>query len=183
MCLMDSELLLRGAGEEDVKVLNAWWNDGAVMAHAGFPDGLNQPLEETLRLVRAYAASADHGLWIILHRGTPIGESSWQLVDSATARCGWKICEADYQNRGLGPRVIRMTLSWLFSDEGLRARHPITSVIWDTNLNNTRAQLVYEHKIGAERLGVRENSWQDQRGVWQSAVDYRVTRGRFMGDT
>lgn len=183
MRLTDSELLLRRAGEGDAKVLNAWWNDGAVMAHAGFPDGLNQPLEETRRLVRAYAASADRGLWIILCRGTPIGESSWQLVDSTTACCGWKICEADYQNRGLGPRVIRMTLSWLFSEEGLRARHPITSVIWDTNLSNTRAQRVYEQKIGAERLGVRENSWQDQRGKRQSAVDYRVTREWFLNQS
>ena len=33
-------LTIRQAEVDDAKQLAAWWNDGAVMAHAGFPNGL-----------------------------------------------------------------------------------------------------------------------------------------------
>lgn len=33
-------LTIRQAEVADAKQLAAWWNDGAVMAHAGFPNGL-----------------------------------------------------------------------------------------------------------------------------------------------
>jgi len=36
----EGPLLLRQAGPADAPVLHAWWNDGAVMAHAGFPEAL-----------------------------------------------------------------------------------------------------------------------------------------------
>ena len=36
-------VLLRDATKADAKQLVHWWNDGAVMAHAGFPMGLELP--------------------------------------------------------------------------------------------------------------------------------------------
>ena len=33
-------LSIRNARKEDCPLLEKWWNDGAVMAHAGFPNGL-----------------------------------------------------------------------------------------------------------------------------------------------
>jgi hypothetical protein len=39
MYVREGPLLLRQAAPADAPVLHAWWNDGAVMAHAGFPGG------------------------------------------------------------------------------------------------------------------------------------------------
>ena len=39
-------LLIRDAVTADAQQLTAWWNDGAVMAHAGFPLGLGTTVEK-----------------------------------------------------------------------------------------------------------------------------------------
>ena len=33
-------LTIRNATVDDAAILADWWNDGTIMAHAGFPDGL-----------------------------------------------------------------------------------------------------------------------------------------------
>ena len=41
-------LLIRDAVTADAQQLTAWWNDGAVMAHAGFPLGLGTTVEKVI---------------------------------------------------------------------------------------------------------------------------------------
>ena len=53
------------------------------------------------------------------------------------------------------------------------------TVVLDTNLTNLRAQHVYE-RLGFERQGMRKDCWLDQLGNLQSAVDYSLTRERFV---
>ena len=60
-----------------------------------------------------------------------------------------------------------MLISFLFYD--LRYQ----KIILDTNLNNKRAQHVYE-KLGFRKLRVNVNSWQNQLGEPQSSVDYEL---------
>lgn len=45
-------LTIRQAEVADAKQLAAWWNDGAVMAHAGFPNGLGTTEEEVVKGLR-----------------------------------------------------------------------------------------------------------------------------------
>jgi RimJ/RimL family protein N-acetyltransferase len=52
-------------------------------------------------------------------------------------------------------------------------------IVLDTNLNNRRAQHVYE-KIGFTRIGVRERSFVDQLGNPQSSVDYELLRENYI---
>lgn len=40
MKLIYNDLCIRNAEEKDCLQLATWWNDGNVMAHAGFPNGL-----------------------------------------------------------------------------------------------------------------------------------------------
>ncbi len=44
-------LTIRQAEVTDAKQLAAWWNDGAVMAHAGFPNGLGTTEEEIIEKI------------------------------------------------------------------------------------------------------------------------------------
>ncbi len=48
MKIQYENLTIRQAEVADAKQLAAWWNDGAVMAHAGFPDGLGTTEEEVI---------------------------------------------------------------------------------------------------------------------------------------
>ena len=182
MKIREGEILLRDAVAADAPLLMSWWNDGAVMAHAGFPDGLGLSLEATVRNIRAFDGHQGK-LFIIEIKGTPVGEANYRINNGSVAECGWKICEAAWQNKGYGTRLIRMLLGALFGEAGTPSGVMIQKVIWDTNLLNARAQRVYEHKVGARKVAVRQNSFQNARGIWQSSVHYEMGREEFFSKT
>jgi RimJ/RimL family protein N-acetyltransferase len=166
MNLRTDNLTIRRATAEDAPLLCAWWNDGQVMAHAGFPHGLGISEQKIVALL---AQDNDENRRLILDcDGQPIGEMNYRTVAKGIAEIGIKICAADKQNRGLGPRYLRMLLGHLF---GVMA---YKKVILDTNLKNERAQHVYE-KLGFRRVRTNIDSWQDQDDVWQSSVDYELS--------
>lgn len=46
------DICIRQAKATDAKQLTAWWNDGTVMEHAGFPNGLGTTEEEVIAKLR-----------------------------------------------------------------------------------------------------------------------------------
>ena len=166
MYIKNGTLVLRHAELSDAEQLCVWWNDGRVMAHAGFPKGLSITAEDIRE--KLLTDKDETGCRLIIEEDEKaIGEMSYRITEPGTAGIGIKICDFSRQEKGIGKRVLTMLLVYLF-EELLCAR-----VVLDTNLNNLRAQHVYE-QLGFRKTGVRENSWQDQLGVWQSAVDYEL---------
>ncbi|MDO5153633.1 MAG: GNAT family N-acetyltransferase [Eubacteriales bacterium] len=78
----------------------------------------------------------------------------YRNIGSRTADIGIKICERSFQEKGIGRIALSLLVQYLF-DNGY------TKIVLDTNLNNTRAQHVYE-KLGFQRLRVNPDSWQNQ---------------------
>ena len=105
------------------------------------------------------------GRLMLEYKDQPIGEMNWRDVGGA-AEIGIKICDSTMQERGLGRIALSLLIKELFS-------MGFPKIVLDTNLNNTRAQHVYE-KLGFCKVAVRENSWRDQLGNLQSAVDYEL---------
>ena len=159
MYLQYNDLTIRDALPADAPQLVLWWNDGAVMAHAGFPLGLGTTVEKEAARLPA------PGRLMLEYQTRPIGEMSWRDVGNA-AEIGIKICDATMQERGLGRIALSLLIGELFS-------MGFAKIVLDTNLNNRRAQHVYE-KLGFQKVAVRENSWTDQLGIPQSAVDYEL---------
>ena len=165
MYIQYDTLLIRDAVTTDAKQLTAWWNDGAVMAHAGFPLGLGTTVENVI-------ARLGNGRLILEENERLIGEACYRIVGEGIAEIGIKICETDCQNRGLGRVILSMLISWLF-EQGFE------KIVLDTNLTNLRAQHVYE-SLGFQKLRVNIDSWTDQLGNKQSAVDYELTEENFI---
>ena len=165
MELQHGNILLRDATKEDAKQLAEWWNDGAVMAHAGFPNGLGTTEEEV-------AEDIGTGALIIEEAGKPIGEANYRIVDDKVAKIGIKICVFDCQNRGIGKIVLSMLIRYLF-DNGF------DKIVLDTNMKNKRAQRVYE-SLGFRKVRVNIDSWTDQVGKLQSSVDYELVEKDFV---
>ena len=174
MKLEYQDILVRNAEEGDCSQLAAWWNDGSVMAHAGFPLGLGTTPEKIAREIAADSDETRRRL-ILAYQGKPIGEMSFRILENGSAEIGVKICEAAYQERGIGRKALSMLIGELF-------RRGWVKIILDTNLNNTRAQHVYE-LLGFQKTGVRYDAWTDQVGRLQSAVDYELTREHFVDYT
>lgn len=179
MRLVKDNIVIRSANIDDASQLHKWWNDGTVMEHAGFPYGICQPLEKTKAHILSSVGSRMH-LCIIEIDGVAVGELNYKLSDHGEAYPGWKICEASFQNKGYGPKIIRMLFQYLFTDKKLNNECRIERIVWDTMLENKRAQYVYETKIGARKTKVVERAWKDQLGVWRTAVYYEMTRNDFL---
>lgn len=169
MRIEKDNLCIRDAVAEDAKTMATWWNDGSVMAHAGFPYGLGISEEEIIVSLSKDDDAIRRRL-IIEYEGKKIGEMSYSRKEDS-ARIGIKICEAVYQEKGLGRICLSLLIRELF-DRG----YP--KIVLDTNLNNTRAQHVYE-LLGFEKKRINIDSWKDQTGKLNSSVDYELTEKEF----
>ena len=165
MNLQFRNLTIRTAVPSDAAQLTAWWNDGTVMAHAGFPNGLGITVDKVI-------AGMQEGRFVLEESGRLIGEACYKKVTKDVAEIGIKICEADCQNRGLGRIILSMLIGYLF-ESGYK------KIVLDTNLTNHRAQHVYE-SLGFRKMRVNIDSWTDQLGNKQSAVDYELTEDNFV---
>lgn len=172
MFIQNNELTIRNATPEDAALLCGWWNDGAVMAHAGYPEGIGTTEEEVIKRLKLDRDDT-HRRLIIEAEGRPIGEMNYRNVGGGTAEVGIKICEGSMQNQGYGAKLLGMLFRELFSQQGYR------KIILDTRLENKRAQHVYE-KLGFTRLRVRTESWigtDSERAVF---IDYELVPERFI---
>ena len=158
-------LTIRQAEASDAKQLAAWWKDGAVMAHAGFPHGLGTTEEDVVK-------GLGNGCMVIEENDRQIGECNYRNVADGVAEIGIKICETDCQNRGVGRKVLSMLIDWLF-------RNGYSKIVLDTNLTNKRAQHVYE-SLGFRKVRTNIDSWKDQLGRLQSSVDYELIEKNFV---
>ena len=84
MILQERELTIRSAVPDDAEILTAWWNDGAVMAHAGFPNGLGTTAERVRAQIRRNEPGVSE-LLIVLCDGVPIGEMNYRSESKAFA--------------------------------------------------------------------------------------------------
>ncbi len=166
MLLKYKNLTIRNAVVEDAEQLAAWWNNGKIMAHAGFPNGIGQTKEEIAASLKNDTDETNRRLIIEIEQ-IPAGEMNYRNKGENIAEIGIKICDFSFQNKGLGKILLSMLISSLFDCMGYQ------KIILDTNLKNTRAQHVYE-ELGFKKIRVLENSWKDQLGQLQSSVDYEL---------
>ena len=183
MRLEQGKLCIKNAEQEDCKQLVSWWNDGAVMAHAGFPNGLGTNEEKVQKQIAADSDDTRMHL-VIWYDGNRIGEMSYanlgdsleetgeDTIENRTADIGIKICNPTFQEKGLGKIVLSMLIRELFS-------RGYTKIVLDTNLKNKRAQHVYE-RLGFQKVNIRMDAWIDQVGEKQSVVDYELTKEHFV---
>ena len=164
-------ITIRNAEKADCARLAAWWNDGSVMAHAGFPMGLGTNEEKIWESIKTDTDDTRRRL-ILEYENAPIGEMSFRNTGNKAVEIGIKICEKERQEKGIGRKALSLLIRSLF-DMGFQ------KILLDTNLNNTRAQHVYE-LLGFQKTGVRIDSWRDQMGNLQSAVDYELTKDHFI---
>lgn len=164
------DICIRDAEPKDCAQLATWWNDGAVMAHAGFPKGLGITAAQVEQQIAADTDTTRRRL-MIDYQGTSIGEMCFYVSEHTKYEVGIKICEPSFQEKGLGRIILSMLIEELF-------HRGATLIFLDTDLKNTRAQHVYE-LLGFKKVAVRPDSWKDQLGQLQSTVDYELINKDF----
>lgn len=169
MYIKQDKLVIRDALETDSNLLADWWNDGRVMEHAGFPNGLGITAEQVN--IQLQSNEKERRL-IMEENGIPIGEMCYRNKGKNIAEIGIKICDFSRQNLGLGKIFLSMLLKELFT-------MGYVMIVLDTDIENKRAQHVYE-QLGFKRVRVNDNCWTDQLGVKRSSVDYELKQANFI---
>ena len=172
MLLKHNNLTIRNATVNDIEQLAKWWNYGAVMAHAGFPNGTGQTETEIANSLKNDSDNLHRRLIIEVDK-IPVGEMNYCNKGNDTAEIGIKICDFSLHDKGLVKVLLSILISALFSDLGYKR------ILVDTNLNNKRAQHVYE-ELGFRRLQVCVNSWKNQIGELQSSIYYELRQEDFI---
>ena len=165
MYLHYKNIAIRPAEAADAPQLARWWNDGAVMAHAGFPLGLGTTPEKIAADLASDSDTTRRRLMLEFD-GKPIGEMCCYHISGEIAEIGIKICETDHQEKGIGRIALSLLIRHLF-------HLGYQKIILDTNLKNTRAQHVYE-LLGFRKLRINFDSWKNQLGEMESSVDYAL---------
>ena len=150
MELNSENILIRYAKKTDAKILCAWWNDGKVMAHAGFPNGLNTNKAEIEKLI-SEETNETIRRFIIEIDNEPSGEMNYRNIGNNIAEIGIKICDFDKQEKGYGTKIIRMFIKYIFEELDYK------KIKVNTKLDNKRAQYVYE-KAGFIKTGEDEEA-------------------------
>src|SRR5699024_7050378 len=113
MDLQFRNLRIRNAVASDAPQLTRWWNDGSVMAHAGFPHGLGTTEEEVAGKLAQDREETGRCLILELD-GAPVGEMCYRIVEGNKAQIGIKICEAARQEQGYGRIALSLLIRALF---------------------------------------------------------------------
>lgn len=171
MLLKHKNLTIRNAITDDAKLLASWWNDGKIMEHAGFPNGTGQTAQSIAECLQDDTDNT-HRRLIIEIDNTAVGEMIYRNKGNGVAEIGIKICDFSKQNKGNGKILLSMLINSLYNDLGYK------KIILDTNLENKRAQHVYE-QLGFVKLCINENSWTNQIGEIQSSIDYELYQKDF----
>lgn len=174
MLVRKENLAFRNATEQDAAILGNWWRDGKVMEHAGFSNGLNITDEQIAAGISTDSDETRRRL-IIEVDNIPVGEMNYSNEGNHTAEIGIKICDSSKQEKGYGTRILHMLIKYLFYQQGYE------KIILDTNLENKRAQHVYE-KIGFRKVRISYDSWRDQLGQMQSTVYYEMTKDYYQSN-
>lgn len=171
MKIVSNDLCIRNAENIDCVQLEKWWNDGHVMAHAGFPNGLGTTVEEIKQKIQTDSDDTKRRL-IIDYKDKSIGELSYYNQNDGSVEIGIKICEPDFQEKGLGRVILSMFIRELFFKG-------YDKIILDTNISNTRAQHVYE-MLGFQKVRINEDAWTNQIGELQTSIDYELVHENFV---
>ena len=113
MFLQFKNLTIRNATVEDAELLSSWWNDGKIMAHAGFPNGTGETARE---IAEKLGKDTDEDRRLIIELDNrPIGEMGYGREREDTAEIGIKICDFAEQDKGYGKILLSMLIFSLFN--------------------------------------------------------------------
>lgn len=104
-----NQLCIRNAEKKDCEQLAVWWNDGTVMAHAGFPNGLGTSAAEIEKQIADDSDETRRRL-IIEYNDVRIGEMSFYGFENHR----YEIIDMKSESKSANPITRKKALEELY---------------------------------------------------------------------
>ena len=130
-----NDILIREACTDDAQQLCSWWNDGKVMAHAGFPYGLGTTVETVRQQLEDKNNNSNRH--IIIYKNIPIGEMNYCEAGEKTCEIGIKICDFSMQNKGLGKIILSLFITYYTEERWIMLKDLISTITTGLEFNTT----------------------------------------------
>lgn len=118
MHLQNGKIEIRNAVIDDAPQLTEWWNDGNVMAHAGFPNGLGTCAADVIKQIEQESDETTRR-HIIVYEGVPIGEMNYRNLGDNQCEMGIKICDEKNAEQRYRKESSKLIYSGTFSRFGI----------------------------------------------------------------
>lgn len=148
MTIRTARLRIRLANDSDIVFVAALWNHPAIMAHAGYPEGLGITPEAVRKKLPRHNESLLDSILVVEQENTgiPIGQAMMQSPDETGGSITDIKLLPEYQRRGFGSEIKRAMISFLF--ENTACSHVEATPNLD-NISSIRMQ----ESVGAIRVG------------------------------
>lgn len=157
-------LVIRKAHIDDAPLLTAWWNNGEIMAHAGFPDGVGVSVDEVMSLIKKDTDNRCHFM-IDINEKT-VGEMHYYKQTETCAEIGIKICDVRFRGKGFGKKLLSLFIQELFDNKSC------ITIRVNVAKENRIARHVYE-QLGFQKKSAEESDK-------NAAIKYELSLNNFI---
>ncbi len=172
--LIETErMLIRPVRADDLAHLVCWWNDGEVMRHVGFPNGLGITMEKLEASWKKWKDDPVQCRRIICLKSemisesgcvtAPIGETNFHdyQPDNKQVEIGIKICRPDLWGQGYGTEALAAMTRYAFEALGVDRvlLNPSKTNARIIRVNKKCGYRIIGEKHGGLLMGLRKVTW------------------------
>jgi RimJ/RimL family protein N-acetyltransferase len=177
--ILGERISIRPLEPGDEEYLYRWWNDGSVMAPAGWFYGKLQGKEAIRDLVAGQKSDGEtlerERRFIVCKRGSmePIGEAGYSNWDARNQKAGLdlRIYEGDEQEKAYGLDALYHFVDFLF-------RYLNLNKLELTTLSDDKSAVDMYHRMGFQDIGISRQARFDARsGGFSDLVCMDLLRG------
>lgn len=167
--IKSNRIIIKPITDDDLPMLMTWWNDGRVMVHVGYPQGLGLTINDMKTYMKKWRNDQTSIRMIIcLKDATPIGETAFHNYrpELKETEIGIKICRPELWGQGLGTEALQAMTNYAFLHLGVKRvlLNPSKTNIRIIHVNQKCGYRTIGEKDGGLLMELKKSDWQRMKG-------------------
>ncbi|SRR6056297_235991 len=168
MTIKGKKVIIKKTEKKDLENIKSLWNKGEVMKWVGFPDGLNQTINDVRKWWEKIQKSDQAHHFVVFNKNNKFCGELFYKKDPEHKRAGLDIkFLPEVQGKGLATESLQLLINYIFKNE------PVVKAVWtEPSKENDAARKLYSRcdmkdKKRPDDMGTAESYWELTRQTWQ----------------